>query len=35
MGLKWSDREDIALELVERHPETDPLGVRSPTCTVG
>jgi len=28
MGLKWSDKEDIALALIERHPETDPLGVR-------
>ncbi|MFN8624941.1 MAG: Fe-S cluster assembly protein IscX [Candidatus Binatia bacterium] len=28
MGLKWTDSEDIALALVERHPEIDPLGVR-------
>ncbi len=28
MGLKWLDKEDIALELVERHPDTNPLGVR-------
>jgi len=28
MGLKWHDGEDIALELVERHPGVDPLGVR-------
>ena len=28
MGLKWSDKEDIALELVEHHPEIDPLAVR-------
>ena len=28
MGLKWSDKEDIALALIERHPDTDPLTVR-------
>ena len=28
MGLTWQDTEDIALALVERHPETDPLTVR-------
>ncbi len=28
MGLKWSDKEDIAVELVDRHPEVDPLAVR-------
>jgi FeS assembly protein IscX len=28
MGLKWDDREDIALELMERHPEVNPLQVR-------
>jgi FeS assembly protein IscX len=28
MGLTWQDAEDIALALVERHPETDPLTVR-------
>jgi FeS assembly protein IscX len=26
--LKWQDAEDIAIALVERFPETDPLGVR-------
>lgn len=28
MALRWSDIEDIAIELVERHPEIDPLTVR-------
>jgi FeS assembly protein IscX len=27
-GFTWDDTEDIALELYERHPETDPLTVR-------
>ena len=26
--LKWTDIEDIALLLVEKHPDVDPLGVR-------
>jgi FeS assembly protein IscX len=26
--MRWSDAEDIALALVERHPDIDPLGVR-------
>ena len=26
--MKWSDAEDIAIALVERHPDTDPLTVR-------
>lgn len=26
--LKWNDAEDIALELVDAHPGTDPLKVR-------
>ena len=26
--MTWSDAEDIALALVERHPDVDPLGVR-------
>ena len=28
MDLKWSDTEDIAIQLVEAHPDTDPLAVR-------
>jgi FeS assembly protein IscX len=28
MGLKWGDAEDIAIQLAERFPETDPLTVR-------
>lgn len=28
MDLKWQDAEDIAIRLVEEHPETDPLMVR-------
>ena len=28
MELKWTSSEDIALELSELHPETDPLTVR-------
>ncbi len=27
MGLKWSDVQDIAIELDEAHPEADPLYV--------
>jgi FeS assembly protein IscX len=27
-GLTWDQTEDIALELLERHPDTDPLSVR-------
>jgi FeS assembly protein IscX len=27
-GLTWNHTEDIALELLERHPNTDPLTVR-------
>ena len=26
--MTWSDAEDIALALLERHPDVDPLGVR-------
>jgi FeS assembly protein IscX len=26
--MRWSDAEDIALALIERHPDIDPLGVR-------
>jgi FeS assembly protein IscX len=26
--MKWGDAEDIALVLLERHPEVDPLSVR-------
>ena len=28
MDLKWQDAEDIAIRLVEAHPNTDPLTVR-------
>jgi len=28
MGLKWTDAEDIALELSKKFPELDPLTVR-------
>jgi len=28
MGLKWTDSEDIAIELFERMPDRDPLTVR-------
>lgn len=27
-GLKWDDSEDIALELMDAHPDVDPLTVR-------
>ena len=26
--MRWQDAEDIALALMERHPDVDPLGVR-------
>jgi len=28
MGMSWNDAEDIAIRLVEEHPDTDPLSVR-------
>ncbi len=28
MGLKWTDSEAIALELIEAHPDLNPLEVR-------
>ena len=28
MRLTWDDADDIAEQLLERHPEVDPLGVR-------
>lgn len=28
MGLTWKDAEDIAIELAEKFPDTDPLTVR-------
>ena len=28
MGLTWDDSEDIALRLMEEHPDVDPLQVR-------
>jgi FeS assembly protein IscX len=28
MQLTWDDADDIAEQLLERHPEVDPLGVR-------
>ena len=27
-GLTWDDYEDIAIELLERHPDVEPLSVR-------
>ncbi len=30
MGLKWTDVNDIAIELVERFPEQDPLKISFP-----
>lgn len=28
MGLSWKDSEDIAIELIERFPDRDPLSMR-------
>ncbi|MFH1742568.1 MAG: Fe-S cluster assembly protein IscX [bacterium] len=28
MALRWTDSEEIALELMDLHPDTDPLTVR-------
>jgi len=28
MSLSWNDAEDIAIRLVEEHPDTDPLSIR-------
>ncbi|MBI3458543.1 MAG: Fe-S cluster assembly protein IscX [Candidatus Rokubacteria bacterium] len=28
MGLKWSDAEELAIQLAERFPDLDPLAVR-------
>ncbi len=28
MGLTWDDAEDIALQLIDKYPDTDPLTVR-------
>lgn len=28
MGLKWVDTREIVEQLIERHPDVDPLGVR-------
>ncbi|WP_207061430.1 Fe-S cluster assembly protein IscX [Motiliproteus sp. SC1-56] len=28
MGLKWTDTQEIAIELVERYPEVDPRALR-------
>jgi len=28
MEIDWSDTEEIAIQLLEQHPETDPLTVR-------
>ena len=28
MGLKWTDVQDIAIELAEQHPDVDPLQLR-------
>ena len=35
MDLKWQDAEDIAIRLVEEHPDADPLAVRLQTCMPG
>ena len=35
MDLKWRDAEDIAIRLVEEHPDADPLTIRFWTCTPG
>ena len=28
MGLKWTDVNEIAIELYEAHPDVDPLGIQ-------
>jgi len=28
MPLKWTDIDDIAIELADRYPEIDPMGIR-------
>ena len=28
MEIDWNDTEEIAIQLMERHPETDPLTIR-------
>ena len=28
MEIDWNDTEEIAIQLMERHPETDPLSIR-------
>jgi len=28
MSLKWTDTNDIAIELYEAHPDVDPIGIR-------
>ena len=28
MGFKWTDVNEIAIELYEAHPDVDPLGIR-------
>jgi FeS assembly protein IscX len=28
MSLKWTDINDIAIELYEAHPDVDPIGIR-------
>ncbi|HEV8242778.1 MAG TPA: Fe-S cluster assembly protein IscX [Nitrospirales bacterium] len=28
MEIDWNDTEEIAIQLLERHPETDPLTIR-------
>ena len=30
MGLKWTDSQDIAIELADQHPDTDPLAISFP-----
>jgi len=33
--MKWTDTLEIAIALSEKYPDTDPLTVRSPTCSSG
>ena len=30
MGLKWTDSQDIAIELADNYPDTDPLSINFP-----
>lgn len=35
MGLRWTDTLDIAIELLEAHPDVDPQWIRLLTCMHG